>query len=142
MKKILLTSITLGGILYANNSSISYQYGVKNYENSMTKKDGAKIQNINISHKISNHIINLGYQSDNVDRMHSVTKAQLLSLDIEKYNAKYIYKLNNTLNLKACYIKTIDNIAPNSSSTSLLSHNDSNDLYQLFLGLIYRYANL
>ncbi|MEA3288883.1 MAG: hypothetical protein U9Q04_01775 [Campylobacterota bacterium] len=112
MKKILIGSIALSGLLYASNSSISYEYGVKDFKNSMTKKDGAKIQNINISHKIDSHTVNFGYQTDNVHREHSITKAQLPSLDIEKYNIKYSYKMNNGLNLKTSYIKIVDNLAP------------------------------
>lgn len=110
-KKILISSIALSGFLYAADSSISYEYGVKDYQNSMTKVDG-KVQSINISHKLSNHTMSLGYQGDNVDREHSVTKAQLPSLDVEKYNAKYIYKMNDALNFKASYIKIVDNLAP------------------------------
>ncbi len=111
MKKILVGSVVLSGLLYAQNTNISYEYGVKDYSNSMTKIDG-KIQNIGISHKISNHMISLGYQRDNVDRQHSITKANLPSLDVEKYSAKYTYKINDKANLKVSYIKIIDNLAP------------------------------
>jgi len=111
LKKILVGSIVLSGLLYAQNTNISYEYGVKDYSNSLTKIDG-KVQNIGISHKLSNHMINLGFQSDNVDREHSITKANLPSLDVEKYSVKYTYKINDKVNLKASYIKIIDNLAP------------------------------
>ncbi|WP_321467774.1 hypothetical protein [Halarcobacter sp.] len=111
MKKILVGSIVLSGLLYAQNTNITYEYGVKDYSNSMTKIDG-KVQNIGISHKISNHMISLGYQGDNVDRQHSITKANLPSLDVEKYSAKYAYKINDKTNLKVSYIKITDNLAP------------------------------
>lgn len=111
MKKILLSSLVLGGLLYANNSNISYQYGVKDYNNSASKKDG-KVQSLNISHQISNHKFSLGYQGDNVNRTKHPILGTNRDLDIEKYNAKYIYKLNEKLNLKASYIKIIDNLAP------------------------------
>ncbi|MEA3552848.1 MAG: hypothetical protein U9R39_00445 [Campylobacterota bacterium] len=106
MNKLIISSLVLSGLLYANSSSVSYEYGAKDYKNSFSKVDG-KVENINISHKISNHMINFGYQGDNVIR-----KANFPSLDVEKYSAKYIYKLNNKFNLKASYIKIIDNLAP------------------------------
>ena len=86
LKKILLGSLFLPGVLFATTTTLSYSQGVKDFENSMTKKDGAKIKNINISHKVPNHLISVGYQSDNVDRQHFITNVLLPSLDIEKYN--------------------------------------------------------
>ena len=112
MKKILLGTIFFASVLFANSTTLSYSHSKKDFENSMTKKDDAKVKNINISHKVSNHLISLGYQSDNVNRQHSITNAILPSLDIEKYNAKYIYSLNKNLKLKANYVKIIDNLAP------------------------------
>lgn len=111
MRKILLSSLILSGIIYAQNTTMSYSYGIKDYTNSLTKVDG-KLQNIDISHKLSNHMISLGYQKDNVDRQHSISKANLPSLEVKKYNAKYNYKLNDKTNFKASYIKIIDNLAP------------------------------
>lgn len=100
-----------GGLLYANNTTISYQHGVKDYNNSASKIDG-KVKNLDISHKISNHMINLAYQVDNVERtLHPISGADR-DLKVEKYSAKYIYKLNDKLDLKASYIKIIDNQAP------------------------------
>jgi len=111
LKKIILGSIVLSGVIYASNTSVSYEYGVKDYNNSASKIDG-KVKSLNISHKISNHKFKIGYQDDNVDRtLHPVSGINR-DLDIEKYNTKYIYKLNEKLNLKASYIKIIDNLAP------------------------------
>lgn len=111
LKKIILGFLVLSGFLYAQDSTISYEYGVKDYNNSMTKVDG-RVQNLSVSHKISNHQIYLGYQGDNVNRKHSITNAILPSLDVEKYSIKYIYKYNDKTNLKTSYIKIIDNLAP------------------------------
>ncbi len=111
MKKVVLSSLVLSGLLHAQNSTISYEYGIKDYENSMTKVDG-KVQNIGISHKITNHQFFLGYQGDNVNRKHAISNAILPSLDVEKYSVKYIYKLNDKIKLKTSYIKIIDNLAP------------------------------
>ena len=111
MKKLLLISIILGELLFANNTNISYEYGIKDYKNSASKIDG-KIQILNISHKIFNHKFKIGYQNDNVDRtLHPISEKNR-DLDIEKYNIKYIYKLNGKLNFKTSYIKIIDNFAP------------------------------
>lgn len=82
LKKIILGFLVLSGFLYAQDSTISYEYGVKDYNNSMTKVDG-RVQNLSVSHKISNHQIYLGYQGDNVNRKHSITNAILPSLDVE-----------------------------------------------------------
>lgn len=82
MKKTILSSLILSGFLYAQDSTISYKYGIKDYNNSMTKVDGI-VQNLSVSHKISNHQIFLGYQGDNVNRKHSITNAILPSLDVE-----------------------------------------------------------
>ena len=111
MKKVLLGSIILSGLLYAQNTTVSYQYGVKDYKNSASKIDG-KVQILNLSHKMSNHKVTLGYQGDNVDRtLHPISGANR-DLDVEKYSLKYNYELNEKLKLKASYIKIIDNQAP------------------------------
>jgi len=111
LKKILLGSLVLSGLLYANNSSITYGYAIKDYSNSASKIDG-KVNFLGISHKMSNHKLSLGYQGDNVDRtLHPISRVNR-DLDVEKYNAKYIYRFNNKFNLKASYIKIIDNLAP------------------------------
>lgn len=111
MKKSILSFLFVSGLLYANNSSISYEYGFKDYKNSMTKKDG-NVKTVGISHKVSNHKIDLSYQGDNVIREHSISKANLKSLDVEKYSIKYNYKINDSFALKTSYIKIIDNLAP------------------------------
>lgn len=134
MKKILIGSIILSGLLYAQNTNISYEYGLKDYSNSITKIDG-KVKNIGISHNISNHIISLGFQSDNVDRQHSITKANLPSLDVEKYSAKYTYKINEKAKLKASYIKIIDNLAPTDQGKVYGLGGDYNILKGLTAGL-------
>ncbi|WP_072682407.1 hypothetical protein [Arcobacter sp. LA11] len=111
MKKILLCSTVLCGLLYADNSSITYGYGIKDYSNSASKING-KIHILDISHEISNHKFSIGYQGDNVDRtVHPISKANR-DLDVEKYNAKYIYKANDKIKVKASFIKIIDNLAP------------------------------
>jgi hypothetical protein len=61
---------------------------------------------------MSNHSISLGHQIDSVDRKYSISKATLPSLKVEKYNAKYSYKVNDKFALKTSYIKIIDNLAP------------------------------
>lgn len=55
-------------------------------------------------------MICLGFQSDNVDREHSITKANLSSLDVNQYNFTFSkgFKIDN-LKLKATLIaKNID----------------------------------
>ncbi len=110
MRKNLLVTLLLSSIIYAN-SEISYQYGNKDYNNSMTKIDG-KVQNIDYKYFDKNHEIKVGIQSDNVNRKHLITNVNLQSLDVEKYSAKYKYNLNDTLSLKGSFIKIIDNLAP------------------------------
>lgn len=111
MKKIVLGSFIFSGLLFANDGTISYEYGIKNYNNSMTKVDG-KVQNIDLGYKVNQHLFNLGYQGDNVDRQHDISKINLPSLDVEKYNAKYRYIFSEKLNFKVSYIKIIDNLSP------------------------------
>lgn len=111
MKKITLFLLVLSSLTYANNTTLSYEYGVKDYKNSMTKKDG-NVKTVGISHKVSNHKIDLSYQGDNVIRKHSISNVNLKSLDVEKYSIKYNYKINDTFSLKTSYIKIIDNLAP------------------------------
>jgi hypothetical protein len=109
LKKTLISIVALNGLLYAG-STISYQHGIKDYKNSMSKIDG-KVQILSLSHRLSSHDISFTYQGDNVDRSHSITKVNLPSLDVEKYSAKYQYKLNQNIALNANYIKIIDNLA-------------------------------
>lgn len=111
MKKILLSSFIFNGLLFANNGTISYEYGIKDYNNSMTKVDG-RVQNIDLGYRVNKHLFNLGYQGDNVNRKHDISKVDLPSLDVEKYNAKYRYVFSDKLNFKASYIKIIDNLSP------------------------------
>ncbi|GGD35371.1 hypothetical protein GCM10012288_06610 [Malaciobacter pacificus] len=110
MKKTLFIILLLSSMVYAN-TQLSYEYGNKDYNNSMTKIDG-KVQNINYKYFDKKQELNLSMQSDNVNRKHSITNVSLPSLDVEKYSAKYSYNLNNVLALKGSFIKIIDNLAP------------------------------
>lgn len=111
LKKLILGSLILSSTIYAS-TTLNYAYAIKDFNNSMTKKSGAKIHNFSILHNFKNHSFNLGYQSDRVKREHSIKKITLPSLDIEKYNLKYLYKLNENIKLKTSYLKIIDNLAP------------------------------
>lgn len=111
MKKILLSSIAFSSLLYANDTNITYEYGIKEYKNSASKIDG-KIHSLSMSHKISNHKFYLGYQGDNVNRTVNPISGVNRDLDVEKYSTKYIYKANDKIKVKASYIKIVDNQAP------------------------------
>ena len=110
MKKTFYTILVLSSSIYAD-STILYEYGNKDYKNPMSKIDG-KVQNIKYKYFNKSHELQLGIQSDNVNRKHSILNINLPSLDVEKYSAKYIYNLNDTLSLKGSFIKIIDNLAP------------------------------
>lgn len=110
MKKTFYTILILSSSIYAN-STILYEYGIKDYKNSMTKIDG-KVQNLEYKYFNKSHEIQLGVQSDNVNRKHSISNINLPSLDVEKYSAKYTYNLNDVLSLNGSFIKIIDNLAP------------------------------
>lgn len=97
-------------LIYAQ-SEVSLTSGKKDYNNSMANVDG-KTLNLNISHKYENAEIALGYLKDDVKREHSITKADLPDLHVEKYNAKYRHFINEQFDLKVSYIKIIDNLAP------------------------------
>lgn len=104
--KIKLLSVLCGVSLLYGDSEISLTSGKKDYKNSKTKIDGETL-NLNYSYKIEDSKITLGYLKDDVDR-----KGVNPSLHIKKYNAKYDHQLNEKINLKASYIKIIDNLAP------------------------------
>jgi len=110
LKKFLLSTVALSGLLYAN-SSISYEYGIKDYKDSASKIDG-KVETLNFSHQIANNKFILGYQGDNVNRTINPISGSNRDLDVEKYNVKYIYKINKDLNLNLSYLKIIDNLSP------------------------------
>ena len=110
MKKFLLSTVALSGLLYAN-SSISYEYGIKDYKDSASKIDG-KVETLNFSHQIANNKFILGYQGDNVNRTINPITGSNRDLDVEKYNVKYIYKINKDLNLNLSYLKIVDNLSP------------------------------
>ncbi len=110
MKKFLLSTVALSGLLCAN-SSISYEYGIKDYKDSASKIDG-KVETLNFSHQIANNKFILGYQGDNVNRTINPITGSNRDLDVEKYNVKYIYKINKDLNLNLSYLKIVDNLSP------------------------------
>jgi len=110
LKKFLLSTVALSGLLYAN-SSISYEYGIKDYKDSASKIDG-KVETLNFSHQIANNKFILGYQGDNVNRTINPITGSNRDLDVEKYNVKYIYKINKDLNLNLSYLKIVDNLSP------------------------------
>jgi hypothetical protein len=111
LKRFFLSIIILSGLLYAQDSKISYEYGIKDYKNSASKIDG-KVENLILSHKIYNHQFFLAYQGDNVDRTLNPITSTNRDLEVDKYSAKYIYTLNDKIDLKASYVKIIDNQAP------------------------------
>ena len=108
--KIKLLSLLCGVSLLYGNSEVSITGGKKDYDNSRTKKDG-KTFNLNVSHKYKNGKVSLGYLKDDVQREHPQTKADI-DLHIKKYNGKYQHFFDNKINLKASYIKILDNRAP------------------------------
>tara|TARA_B100001063_G_scaffold43004_1_gene36805 strand:+ start:1705 stop:2550 length:846 start_codon:yes stop_codon:yes gene_type:complete len=110
LKKFLLSTVALSGLLCAN-SSISYEYGIKDYKDSASKIDG-KVETLNFSHQIANNKFILGYQGDNVNRTINPITGSNRDLDVEKYNVKYIYKINKDLNLNLSYLKIVDNLSP------------------------------
>jgi hypothetical protein len=110
LKKYIFTALCGASLLYGN-SEVSLTTGKKDYSNSMTNVDG-KTLNLNLSHKYENGKITLGYLKDDVERVHSVTKANLPDLRVKKYNAEYKHFINQKLDLKASYIKISDNLAP------------------------------
>ncbi|MEA3352667.1 MAG: hypothetical protein U9Q33_02475 [Campylobacterota bacterium] len=106
MYKIMIGIIT-SGILLSANTSINISQGEKDYTNSKKKIDG-KTSSINISHKYKNGDILLGYLKDDV----SLITNPKGDLDVKKYNVKYQHNIIPKLNIKASYIKIIDNQAP------------------------------
>ena len=110
MKKIVLSCICCASLLSAN-TEITAGIGKKDYNNSKTKIDG-KTYFFDVSQKLSDSLITLGYSKDDVNRAHPVNRTPIESLKVKKYNLKYDYALSQELNLKASYIKIIDNLAP------------------------------
>ena len=110
LKKIILSCLSCACLLSAD-TEITTGYGKKDYNNSKTKIDG-KTYFFDVSNKISDSMITLGYSKDNVNRVHPVNRTPIESLKVKKYNLKYDYSLTQSLNLKANYIKIIDNLAP------------------------------
>lgn len=110
LRKYIFTALCTASLLYGN-SEISITSGEKDYSNSMTSVDGTTL-NLNISQEYENGKISLGYLKDDVERMHDIKKTDLPDLHIKKYNAKYRHFINEKLDLKASYIKIIDNLAP------------------------------
>lgn len=108
MYKTMIGIIT-SGILLNANTSIDISQGKKDYTNSKTKIDG-KTLNLNISHKYKNSNISLGYLKDDVNRV--LPNGTEQDLHVKKYNAIYQHTINQKLDLKASYIKIIDNLAP------------------------------
>jgi len=108
--KLKITTLLCGVSLLYGNSEVSIYSGKKDYSNSLKKVDG-KILNLNLSHKYKSGKIDIGYLKDDVNLIHPMTRAPL-ELDVRKYNASYRYFLNKQLDLKASYIKIIDNLAP------------------------------
>jgi len=110
LKKIFLTTILSLCTLYAQ-SEITILSGQKDYNNSRTKVDGDTFR-IDASHRYSKSKISLGYQKDDVDREHPMTKLPIDTLHVEKFNLGYDYDVNKELTLKGSYIKILDNLAP------------------------------
>lgn len=108
--KIKLLALVCGVSLACGSSEISVLTGKKDYNNSKTKLDGTTL-NLNGSHKFEKGKLSLGYLKDDVDREHPVTKADI-DLHVKKYNMKYQHTMTPKLDLKASYIKIIDNRAP------------------------------
>jgi len=110
MKKSLLLFLSTASLLCAS-SDISMTSGKKEYQNSMTKVDGATF-NLNLSHKYENGKISLGYLKDDVTRRHSISNVDLEDLDVKKYNGLYQHSITKAVNIKVSYIGIVDNLAP------------------------------
>ena len=110
MKKLIYSTLLSTSIVSAN-SEISVDIGKKDYENSKTKIDGT-VYSLGTTHNYSNSKIELNYTNDNVNRKHPITKIELETLDVKKYNLNYRYNINKKFSVKTSYIKINDNIAP------------------------------
>ena len=89
MKKILFTGALLTSCLLAN-SEISTSYTYKDYENSKTKTQG-KTLDYRLLHNFENSQIAVNYEDSLTKRENEVTKAKLISLEVEKLSMKYLY---------------------------------------------------
>lgn len=103
--------VLCGVSLAFGSSEVSMFKGKKDYDNSKTNVKGDTLD-LNISHKYDFGKISLGYLKDDVKRTNSVNGADLTDLAVKKYNAKYRHFINQKLDLKASYIKILDNLAP------------------------------
>jgi len=110
MKKSIIGLVIINSFLFSN-SNLLYEYGIKTYNNSATKKDGIS-QNINFMYNINKHYIDISYLNDRVNREHFISKLELPKLNVDKYSFKYKYKFNDKISFKTNYIKIIDNLAP------------------------------
>ena len=108
MKKIILGSLSIASLLLANNE-LSINSSNKNYTNSKTKVDGKNL-NLNFTHKYKSGNFTLGYNKDDVDRVHAPSNNK--TLHVKKYNLLYNYNYSQKTNVKASYIKIVDNLAP------------------------------
>ena len=109
--KIQLLAILCGASLVYGSSEISITKGKKDYDNSKTNVKGDTL-NLNVGHKFDFGKLSLGYLKDDVKKTNSVNGADLPDLSVKKYNGKYTHFINSNLNLKASYIKILDNLAP------------------------------
>ena len=110
MKKILFTGALLTSCLLAN-SEISTSYTYKDYENSKTKTQG-KTLDYRLLHNFENSQIAVNYEDSLTKRENEVTKAKLISLEVEKLSMKYLYNIRNDLSFKTSFMNIEDNLAP------------------------------
>ena len=110
MKKVIGSTVLLAIALSANGE-VYLNSGIKDYSNSKTKVNGTT-NTVGFDYKYMKSNFNINYAKDEVNREHSITKKSMEKLNVEKYNLNYKYKLNDSLSMKASYIKIIDNLAP------------------------------
>ena len=110
MKKILFTGALLTSCLLAN-SEISTSYTYKDYENSKTKTQG-KTLDYRLLHNFENSQIAVNYEDSLTKRENEVTKAKLISLEVEKLSMKYLYNIRDDLSFKTSFMNIEDNLAP------------------------------
>ena len=110
MKKILFTGALLTSCLLAN-SEISTSYTYKDYENSKTKTQG-KTLDYRLLHNFENSQIAVNYEDSLTKTENEVTKAKLISLEVEKLSMKYLYNIRNDLSFKTSFMNIEDNLAP------------------------------
>lgn len=108
-KIILATALT--SCLVSANTNISVTGGKKDYQNSKTKIDGTTY-NFAAKQAYKDAKVLINYTKDTVDRENKITKKALQSLEVEKYNINYNQAVSDKVNLKASFIKIIDNLAP------------------------------